>query len=177
MLPELRVQGSFSVDLMINANYTNAHRALARLAVALVKRGQLIGRSKAGLSSKSFMVADGERPPILLSLATDNTNDYFGKKVLRDGMPKVNVLRSDSGCDADEFRKVPKFLRIQARIQSCSDVMIAILLNGELYKIRHGIEKHFDRLRDWCRLSTRYDRNLEIYLSVQLLAAIMLVWL
>jgi len=45
------------------------------------------------------------------------------------------------------------------------------------YKRRNRIEIMFDRLKDWRRVATRYDRCPKVFLSAIALAAIVMFWL
>jgi transposase len=51
----------------------------------------------------------------------------------------------------------------------------AVPHNANLYRKRHKVENMFARLKDWRRVSTRYDRRADLFLSA--LAAIVMFWL
>ncbi|MGR3677958.1 MAG: transposase, partial [Paracoccaceae bacterium] len=47
----------------------------------------------------------------------------------------------------------------------------------KIYRSRHKIENMFGRLKDWRRVTTRYDRCPVIFMSAIALAATVLFWL
>lgn len=53
----------------------------------------------------------------------------------------------------------------------------AIPHDADLYRQRHKIENMFARLKDWRRISTRYDRCTILVLSACVLAATIIDWL
>ena len=53
----------------------------------------------------------------------------------------------------------------------------AITHDADLYRQRHKIENMFARLKDWRRISTRYDRCPILFLSACALAATVIYWL
>ena len=46
-----------------------------------------------------------------------------------------------------------------------------------LYRQRHKIENMFDRLKDWRRIHTRYDRCAHTFMSAICIAAVVIFWL
>jgi transposase len=46
-----------------------------------------------------------------------------------------------------------------------------------LYKLRWRIESAFNRLKDFRRIATRYDKRADVYLSAILLAAALTWWI
>jgi transposase len=54
---------------------------------------------------------------------------------------------------------------------------VPISHDADLYRQRHKIENSFGRIKDWRRISTRYDRCPKVFLSACALAAVVLFWL
>ena len=46
-----------------------------------------------------------------------------------------------------------------------------------LYKQRHKVENMFGRLKDWRRISTRYDRGTHTFFSAICIAAFVIFWM
>jgi transposase len=45
------------------------------------------------------------------------------------------------------------------------------------YKRRNRVEIMLGRLKDWCKVATRYDRWLNVFLSAVAIAATVIFWL
>ncbi|MCF6303476.1 MAG: IS5/IS1182 family transposase, partial [Devosiaceae bacterium] len=46
-----------------------------------------------------------------------------------------------------------------------------------LYKQRHKVENMFGRIKDWRRISTRYDRCAHTFFSAICIAAFVIYWI
>ena len=52
-----------------------------------------------------------------------------------------------------------------------------VIYDKRRYKRRNRIEIMFERLKDWRRVATRYDRCPTVFMSAIALAAIVIYWL
>jgi hypothetical protein len=77
----------------------------------------------------------------------------------------------------DWFRDALKDKGIRACIPSRKQRKTAIQYDKRRYKRRNRIEIMFGRLKDWCRVATRYDRCPKVFLSAIALAALVIYWL
>ena len=66
---------------------------------------------------------------------------------------------------------------IEACIPGKKNRIVAIKYDTEFYKERNKIERAFNRIKDWRRVATRYDRCPEMFVSASALAAIVKFWL
>jgi len=110
-------------------------------------------------------------------LSAGQTSDYTGAAGLMSGMPRVKVLLADRGYDADWFRNAWMDKGITPCIPSKKNQKVQIEHDAILYKKRHKIENMFGRLKDWRRVTIRFDSRAEIFLSACALAAIVMFWL
>ena len=51
---------------------------------------------------------------------------------------------------------------------------VQVPIDGHIYALRNRIERCFNRLKNWRRLATRYDKTAESYLGFVLIAAVRL---
>ena len=162
--------------IMIDSTHLKAHRTSASL---LKKEGgsRCIGRTKGGLNSKLHAVTDGNGRPIVLLLTEGQMSDHTGAKLLYPALPKANALIADKGYDSDEFRSALRAKRIAACIPPKRNRRLPIPFNKVLYRQRHKIENMFGRLKDWRRISTRYDRCAHTFFSAICIAATVIFWL
>ena len=84
-------------------------------------------------------------------------SDHIGAKLLYPSLPPVETLIADTGYDSVEFREGLAARNIKARIPPKRNPKILHGFHKQRYKIRHKIESVFGKLKDWQRISTRYD--------------------
>ncbi|WP_188874164.1 IS5 family transposase, partial [Iodidimonas muriae] len=144
--------------LMIDATHLKAHRT----AASLLKKGMFprrIGRTKGGLNSKLHAVCDGMGRPIIMLLTEGQMSDHIGAKLIYPALPEGPAqLLGDKGYDSDEFRAALNAKGITPCIPPRKGRNFPASFNKTLYKQRHKVENMFGRLKDWRRVSTRYDR-------------------
>lgn len=97
--------------------------------------------------------------------------------MLLSSIPPAGALLADRGYDADWFRDALNARGTIPCIPSRKTRKVAIPHDTTLYKQRHRIENTFGRLKDWRRISMRYDRCPDLFLSACVLAAVTLFWL
>jgi transposase len=102
---------------------------------------------------------------------------YFIDIPLLYSIPPATAPLGDRGYDADWFRDAPVNIGILPCIPSRRDRKEAIPHDADLYRQRHKIENIFARLKDWRRISTRYDICPILLLSACALAATVIYWL
>jgi len=112
-----------------------------------------------------------------MCLSAGQTSDYIGARVLLDALPPAGTLLADRGYDADWFRNALIERDIQPCIPARRGRKTAATHDANLYRKRHKIENMFARLKDWRRISTRYDRCADLFLSACALAATVMFWL
>ena len=110
-------------------------------------------------------------------LSAGQTSDYIGARALLDALPPAGVLLADRGYDADWYRNALIARDIQPCIPARKGRKTAVPHNAEFYRKRHKVENMFARLKDWRRISTRYDRCADLFLSACALAATVMFWL
>ena len=113
-----------------------------------------------------------------IHLTEGTASDYAGAKVLLEQLPEwINRLVADRGYDANWVREALESMGIEACIPGKKNRVVAIKYDAEFYKERNKIERAFNRIKDWRRVATRYDRCPEMFLSACALVAIAKFWL
>ena len=128
-----------------------------------------MGRSRGGLSTKIHLVADAQGRPVRFSLTSGQKADVSQAIPLLTGLEAGAVI-ADKGYESN---RVLAFIRNQgaeAVIAPKSNRRDPWDYNRELYKQRNLIERAFNKLKQWRRIATRYDRR-----SLYLLSALYLV--
>ena len=110
-------------------------------------------------------------------LPAGQTPDHIGVRALLPMTPQAGVLLADRGYEADWFHNEPIGMGISPCIPSRRDRRAQIPHDATLYRLRHKIKNMFNRLKDWRRVATRYDRCPILFLSACALAAIVIYWL
>lgn len=139
------------------------------------KRGgadaQGIGRSRGGLTTKIHAAVGGLGEPVRLIGTAGQKSDIGQAEALIDGFDPDYVL-ADRAYDANRFhdaildkQAIPVIPPMpQRRFQHDYDI--------DLYKERNLIERFFNKLKQFRRVATRYDKLLANFLGFVTLAAI-----
>ncbi len=89
---------------------------------------------------------------------------------------KIEVLLADKGYDADAIREELADADIEAVIPAKRNRKSPAPHDDEKYKWRNLIKRLFNKLNNWRRVATRYDKSKESYLGFVAVAAVKL-WL
>ena len=129
------------------------------------------------MNSKLHAVCDGDGKPIALHLTAGQMSDYKGAEALLDKLPPAQTLLADRGYDANWFRIALQRKGIIPCIPGKKNRTIPVEYDKTLYKQRHKIENMFAKLKDWRRISMRYDRCAHTFFSAIQLAATLIFYL
>lgn len=86
------------------------------------------------------------------------------------------AMIADKGYDADAIRDALIAERIDPVIPPKKNRKAPIDYDRKLYKQRNLIERMFNKLKNWRRVATRYDKSAESFLSFISIAVVKL-WL
>lgn len=125
------------------------------------------------MSTKLHAVTDANRRHISLFMTAGQVSDYTGAAALLNSLPRAQWLLGDRGYDADRFRDALHAKGMTPCIPGRKTRTEPIRYD----KRRNRIEIMFGRLKDWCRVATRYERCPTVFLSAIALAATVLFWL
>ena len=135
------------------------HRHGLQPAVEKGGRGRLIGLTKGGMNTKLHAVTDTSGRPVRLFITAGQVSDYTGAAALMNGLPEAEWLLADRGYDADWFRETLIDKGTKPCIPGRKSRKKTVKYDKRRYKRRNRIERMFGRLKDWRRISTRYDRS------------------
>lgn len=129
------------------------------------------------MNTNLHAVTDTSGRPARLFITAGQVSDYTGAAALMNGLPKAEWLLADRGYDADWFRETLVDKGTKPGIPGRSSRKKTVKYDKRRYKRRNRIERMFGRLKDWRRVSTRYDRCPKVFLSAIALAATVIFWL
>ena len=84
---------------------------------------------------------------------------------------KIDALLADKGYDADAVRQALSEMEVEAIIPSKSNRKQPIAFDREAYKRRNLIERMFNKLKNWRRGATRYDKTASSFLAFIMIAS------
>jgi len=142
------------------------------------KRGeqkQAVGRSRGGRNTKIHALADAKGRLIAILLTGGEAHDCpVAERLIRRVKPPKRML-GDKAYDSAELREELAERGTKPIIPNRSNRRQPYSFSKRLYKLRWRIESAFNRLKDFRRIATRYDRLARNFLaSICLVAAI--VW-
>ncbi|MET7458401.1 IS5 family transposase, partial [Streptomyces sp. NPDC005574] len=160
-------------------------------------RNPALGRSRGGLTSKIHLVCDAVGRPLAFVLTGGNTNDCTQFTAVMEairvprigpGRPRVRPdhVLGDKGYSSKAIRAWLRRRGITHTIPERADQIRNRARRGslggrpptvdrEIYKHRNGVERCFNRLKQWRGIATRYDKTAESYQAAVTLAAL-LMW-
>jgi putative transposase len=136
---------------------------------------QGLGRSRGGLSTKIHAATEALGLPVRLIASPGQRNDIALAHDLIDGIDAQTTI-ADKGYDADHLveRIVERGAAVVIPPKRNRKVQRAY--DRQLYKERNRIERFFNKLKQFRRVATRYDKLLANFMGFVKLAAIA-IWL
>jgi transposase len=140
------------------------------------KRGnqeqQALGRSRGGFSTKIHLRTNAKGNPLTFELTGGEAHEVKGYEALmklHDVDP--DRLLGDKGYDSDEIRDDLAKRGIEPVIPPRSNRKEPIDYDRDAYKRRNLIERCVNRLKQFRRIATRYEKTARAYLSMLSIAA------
>ena len=144
------------------------------------KRGeqkQAVGRSRGGRNTKIHALADAKGRLIAILLTGGEAHDCpVAERLIRRVKPPKRML-GDKAYDSAELREELDERGTKPVIPNHPNRKHPLSFNKRLYKLRWRIESAFNRLKDFRRIATRYDRLAVNYLAAVCIAAVVSYWL
>jgi transposase len=144
------------------------------------KRGeqkQAVGRSRGGRNTKIHALADAKGRLIAILLTGGEAHDCpVAERLIRRVKPPRRML-GDKAYDSAELREELDERGTKPVIPNRSNRKQPYSFSKRLYKLRWRIESAFNRLKDFRRIATRYDRLARNYLASVCLAAALVWWI
>jgi putative transposase len=142
------------------------------------KRGanaQGLGRSRGGLSTKIHAASDALGNPVRLIGGPGQENDITHAHELISGL-EADATIADKGYDADHLHEKIAEQGSEIVIPPKRNRKVQRSYDTVLYKERNLIERFFNKLKQFRRVATRYDKLLVNFMGFVKLAAIT-IWL
>ncbi len=139
---------------------------------------QALGRSRGGFSTKIHAATIDENCAVALHLTAGQAHDGRQFECLYDHLDPDNVLEAaalDKGYDADRIRERLAYDGIEPVIPPMSTRSKLLPYDKERYRGRNRIERFFNKLKQFRRLATRYDKLQATFLAAVCLVAAFLI--
>ncbi len=162
---EAPVEGS---RCFLDSTHVKVHRSASNPCGG--QHSQAMGRTKGGLNTKIHVVVDEAGRPIRLFLSAGNDADISHAETLVEEIPATMVV-ADKGYDSDAFRQSLLERGIKPCIPSRSNRKQIRPYSKRSYRKRHLVENFFERIKNFRRVSTRYDKLAETFLGFVCLSA------
>jgi len=134
-----------------------------------------MGKSRGGLSTKIHAAVDALGNPVRLLLTPGQASEYGQAERLVEGFTFEAVL-ADKGYDSDAFVEVIQRRGAEAIIPSKKNRLTPRSLDRHIYKARNLVERFFQKLKQFRRIATRYERLARNYQSMLSLVSAV-IWL
>src|SRR5690606_20521533 len=155
-------------------------RASRSTAPPAAQKGALahgIDITKGGRNTKLHAVCDEKGRPHVLLLTPGNTHDAKVAMLAIDAVPTSDYLVADKGYDSNALRSWLIERGTTPVIPSKSNRKIPIDHDRQNYRQRNVVERMFCRFKDWRRVATRFDRNINTFMATIAIAAVVMWWL
>jgi transposase len=140
---------------------------------------QALGRSRGGFSTKIHAGCINERTGISIVLTGGERNDMLGFAVVFGQIPAENVLENavmDKGYDSNHIRDKLQEEGIHPVMPPKSNRQEVIGYEKDTYTLREKVERFFNRLKQYRRIATRYDKLGHIFLAfIHIVASFLIV--
>jgi transposase len=147
-----------------------------RQAAQKGERGQAIGRSRGGRTTKIHALIDAAGRPLAFRLTGGNVADItVAAPLLHDIAPSAWLI-GDKGYDADHLRALLKSRKTIAVIPNKANRKHLFPFDAERYKWRNVIERTNCRIKDFRAIATRYDKLARNFLAGLCLVTAMIYW-
>ena len=139
---------------------------------------QALGRSRGGFSTKIHAATIDENCAVALHLTAGQANDGRQFECLYESLDPDNVLESaalDKGYDADRIRERLACDGVEPVIPPMSSRSMKPPYDKDLYRERNRIERFFNKLKQFRRIATRYDKLQNTFLAAVCLVSAFLI--
>ena len=133
------------------------------------------GKSRGGLTTKIHAATDALGNPLRFILTAGQVSEYGQANALIEGL-SADFILADKGYDSNEFMKEIEMSGAQPVIPPKSNRLNQRAYDKEVYKERNLIERLFQKLKNFRRVATRYERLARNYMGMLQIAAVM-IWL
>jgi transposase len=171
----LAAAGNIPDEISIGSTYVKAHRSAAGQKGG--QAAQAIGRSGSGRTSKIHAVAKAEGKPLAFIRRLERWLTSASLPVCSTASPRRVAHLPTKPAMLTTFASRWEEQGTEVVIPSTRARRRPHPLNRRAYRGRDAVERMFERMKDWRRLATRYDRLARNFLSAIALLATAAGWL
>ena len=135
-----------------------------------------MGRSRGGLTTKIHARVDAKGRPLCLLISPGEVHDVSCAEALLQGLEQRAVIIADKGYDADRVRSHIRAQGAIPNIPNRSNRKKKYRWKKVLYRERNHVERFFNKLKQFRRIATRYDKLGATFFAFIKIAA-MRIWL
>jgi transposase len=135
---------------------------------------QALGRSRGGFSTKIHVSVNGMGLPVEIQLTPGQQADVTKAEDLLEGYEPEAVI-ADKGYDSDAVVNAIKAKGAQAVIPPRENRLEQRDYDKDLYKERNQVERFINRLKQYRRIASRYEKTGRNFLAFIYLASIMIL--
>ena len=156
-------------------------------AIEQVQEREALGWSKGGFSTKIHLRCDGNGRPITFLVSVGERHEAVLFEPLMEqgavkrsgpGRPRIRPQRvsGDKGYSSGKIRRYLRRRGIRYTIPRKVNEHRGGKFDKALYRTRNLVERCFNRLKQYRRIATRYEKNSENYLTMLTIASF-IMWL
>jgi transposase len=131
-----------------------------------------VGRSRGGLTTKIHARVDGQGRPIKILITPGQAHDLTAVEPLLANLKRRTIIIADKAYDADRVRAHIKARGAVANIPNMSRRKRRFRWKKALYRQRNLVERFFNKLKQFRRIATRYDKLGDTFLAFLQLAVV-----
>ena len=136
-----------------------------------------MGRSRGGLTTKIHTVVDTSGLPLRFALSPGQAHDStLAGALLDDRLPPDSFVLADKAYDAEWIREMIEAQDAVPIIPERRGAKTPHAFSRVLYRLRNRVERFFNKLKQFRRIATRYERLAANYLAMIKIATIR-IWL
>lgn len=154
-------------------------------AVEQVQQREALGWSKGGFSTKIHLRCEGNGLPITFVLTVGERHEAVVFETLMEqgeikrsgaGRPRIRPSRvgGDKGYSSGKIRRYLRRRGIRVTIARKENERHRGKFDKSVYRLRNRVERCFNRLKQFRRVATRYEKKAENYLAMLTLASIIM---
>ena len=117
-----------------------------------------MGRSRGGLTTKIHARVDSKGRPVRLLISPGNDHDVTAAEALLDGLDRHAVVIADKGYDADFVRAHIRAQGAVPNIPNKANRKRKFRWKKAIYRERNHVERFFNKLKNFRRIATRYEK-------------------
>ena len=135
-----------------------------------------MGRSRGGLTTKIHAVSDVTGLPIRYDLSPGQAHDSTAAGAMLADLPSDSFLVADKAYDAKWIRDLIEQRDAVPIIPNREGAKTRHAFSKPLYRLRNRIERAFNKLKQFRRIATRYEKLAANFLAMIKIATVRL-WL